>query len=587
MRNKPAIVLIILILLLLVGCGGSSELSSPLNVSNSENDSFRPVLAVDITGAVHLTWYDYTTGNNDIFYSSKPRNGSFSEDINISMNSGQSISPALVASDGSLYLFWSDYTPGEYHIFFATGSEDDSWSEAEDLLPESEGSSTPSAVVDNEGNIHFVWQEEVSYKDMILYTTNAAHILPTPTPAPTPTPTAEPTPKPVPTMTPLPITPSIAMDNYSNEHFGYAVAYPDTWQIEDSYFPELIRIAPEIGLAAIIIEARDVEEGTTLDSFYTDDLEQTSNNYSNFEILSTTEVRTEKALSGVEVAIIISPKEAPELRFKDKILYVLRGQQAFIVRLSAFIDTAEEYASIYDSVLQSFNLSTTLPAPTPTPTPGPSPSPTPAPVIPIEESWSSPQILSQNDGDSQEPALAIGNDNTLHLTWSSDTTGNLDVFYRAKTSDGEWSAPVNLSHNAGESQAPDITVDSKGTVHLVWHDYTSGNHEIIYTSLPKDGSWTTPVNVSSNSGSSGVASLAIDGNDKIHLVWNDDTGGHWEILYAAKPVDGTWTKAINVSGTAGDSGEPAIAIDGEDNVHLAWHDYINGNWEILYALYTE
>ncbi|MFC1926656.1 hypothetical protein ACFLWV_02770 [Chloroflexota bacterium] len=589
MKGKLAIVLILLILPLLIGCGGGSELSSPLNVSNSENESSGPCLAVDSTGTLHLAWYDYTPGNNDIFYSSKPANGSFSKDINISENSGQSRSPALVAGEGSSYLFWSDYTPGEYHILFATMSEDGSWSETEDLLPESEGCENPSAVVDNKGNIHLVWQEELSYDDRILYATNAAHITPTPTPTPTPTAAPTPTPVPVPTMTPLPITPPVTMKNYSNDYFGYAIAYPDTWQIDDYYYPQFIQIAPEVGLTVVLIEARDLEEESTLESFYSGALDELRENSSYFEIDSTTEVRTGEALPGIEVAITISSTATPELKFKQKMLYMLRDRQGFVVAVSSFIDTWEGYVPVFDSVLQSFNLSINqpAPAPTPTPTPGPTPAPTPAPVIPVAEGWSSPQILSQNDGESREPALTIDSNNTLHLAWSSDAPGNWDVFYQAKTAVGEWSTPVNLSDNAGESRAPAIAVDSRGTVHLAWHDYGSGNYEIMYTSLPEGGSWTTPHNISSNSGSSGVASLAIDSNDKIHLVWNDSSSGTWEILYATKPVDGAWTKAINVSSTEGDSAVPVIAIDVEGNVHLAWQEDSSGNWEIFYRLYGE
>ena len=41
-----------------------------------------------------------------------------------------------------------------------------------------------------------------------------------------------------------------------------------------------------------------------------------------------------------------------------------------------------------------------------------------------------------------------------------------------------------------------------GTIHVVWQDDSSGNREIFYTQLPPGGTWSTPENVSNNSGSS-------------------------------------------------------------------------------------
>jgi hypothetical protein len=582
MRGKLAI-LSILLVLLFASCSGGGGWSSAANVSSSEGDSFGPSMAIDNNENVHLVWYDYTPGNNDIFYSSKAGNGSFSKAVNLTNNSGPSTSPTLVAGKSSLYLFWADYTPGASHILAATKSGDSPWSKAEDLLPDSTGCENPYAVVDSEGDIHLVWRGKVDYYyDRIFYATKASTPLPTPTPTPTPTatPVPEATPTPTPAITPLPVPTSIPMKTYVNDQFGYAMAYPDTWLLYD-YYPNDVQITPQVGIVNVLIEESDLAEGATLKSFYTGDIENYRGNYTNFELVSTTEVRAGDALPGVEAVFVASPKQTPELKYKYRILYMVRGQQGFAIITYSLLDTWETNAPVFDSMIKSFNLSVTQPKPQPTPTPTPTPTPATTEVA-IAAGWTSPQIVSQDEGVSTEPVLAIDSHNTLHLAWTNNASGNWEVFYRSKPAGGEWSEPVNVSHNAGDSQAPAIAVDSRGIVYLAWHDYSNGNWETMYASRSNDGSWTTPFNISADSGNSGSPSLAVDSKDGIHLVWNDDTSGNWEILYSTKPLNGSWSKAINVSDTKGQSGDPVITIDKGDGVHIAWCDDTPGNWEIFY-----
>ncbi len=135
--------------------------------------------------------------------------------------------------------------------------------------------------------------------------------------------------------------------------------------------------------------------------------------------------------------------------------------------------------------------------------------------------------------------------------------------------------PVNISHNSGYSFTPSIAIDSKGTVHLVWYDISPGNEEILYAYKPAGDAWSEPDNISNNSLSSRFPSMAIDKNDNIHLAWQqsiqDTLNGYsrWVIFYSYKSLIGNWSEPETLRGGY-HYVKPELVVDDECNVYLIW-----------------
>ncbi|TKJ21769.1 MAG: hypothetical protein CEE43_08755 [Promethearchaeota archaeon Loki_b32] len=104
-----------------------------------------------------------------------------------------------------------------------------------------------------------------------------------------------------------------------------------------------------------------------------------------------------------------------------------------------------------------------------------------------------------------------------------------------------------------------------------------------------------------NDGYSYDASIAIDNNGNVHVVWWDPTAGPWgtddEIMYVKYSSSAGWSNATVISDgfggvywNDGDSCYPSIAIDNSENLHVVWHDYTDGPWgtdsEIMYVNYS-
>ncbi len=138
--------------------------------TESYSAAYRPSLAVDADGTVHVVWEDETYGGydrSDIFYKKKPSDGEWTatELLTIDTDMGSAY-PSLVAGvDGTVHVVWSDetdiYGSGEdWDIYYSKKLVDGDWSETELVSSESEGNSwMPSMDVENDGTVHVSWTD--------------------------------------------------------------------------------------------------------------------------------------------------------------------------------------------------------------------------------------------------------------------------------------------------------------------------------------------------------------------------------------------------------------------------------------------
>lgn len=190
--------------------------------------------------------------------------------------------------------------------------------------------------------------------------------------------------------------------------------------------------------------------------------------------------------------------------------------------------------------------------------------------------------LTWSPGDSFCPILAMDTSGTLHLVWSDWTPIQEEIFYKKSTDGGASWMTKRLSWNPGSSYRPVIAVDSSDNIHVFWHDQSPGNYEILYKKSTDGGvSWITK-RLTWNSGDSWVPVIAIDSLDTIHMVWNDVSPGNYEIFYKKSTDEGmTWTTK-RLTWNYGGSWDPAISVDSLDAVHIVWHDWTPSNAELYY-----
>ena len=129
-------------------------------------------------------------------------------------------------------------------------------------------------------------------------------------------------------------------------------------------------------------------------------------------------------------------------------------------------------------------------------------------------------------------------------------------------------ATSKLSDTDDKMAATAINPDNP--VHVVWDDDTSGNFDIFYKRDGADFDPTT-INLSNNIGLGVGAQIATQGNT-LYVVWQDNELGDNEIFFKRSTDGGaTFGPTINLSDNVGESMLPSVAVSG-NNVHVVWMD---------------
>jgi len=210
--------------------------------------------------------------------------------------------------------------------------------------------------------------------------------------------------------------------------------------------------------------------------------------------------------------------------------------------------------------------------------------------------------ISNNAGVSGFPSICLDGSGNPHVAWHDSSSGSHEIYYlkwngsKWVDTDGSGKEAINIPNIKG-TYYPSLCLDSSGNPHIAWKNFISGNNYDIYYLKWNGTEWVDvngsagreSINVSTNTGYSGYPSISLDSLDNPHIAWKDHTSGNMEIYYlkwngeAWVDANGSSEKeSINISSTVGESRNPSLCLDSSDNPHVAWDNYVSGNYEIYY-----
>src|SRR3981189_2866903 len=96
-----------------------------------------------------------------------------------------------------------------------------------------------------------------------------------------------------------------------------------------------------------------------------------------------------------------------------------------------------------------------------------------------------------------------------------------------------FSPPQNVSSNPGVSYYPQVAVDSKGSINIVWLDSTPGYYAVFFSRSTDGGAtFSTPQNLSNSPAGSSSPQIAVDSGGNINVVWVDNTPSNYQIFFS-------------------------------------------------------
>lgn len=202
--------------------------------------------------------------------------------------------------------------------------------------------------------------------------------------------------------------------------------------------------------------------------------------------------------------------------------------------------------------------------------------------------FSIPESLSLHTGNSTNAQIGIDLNGNIGVVWANDSPGNFDIFFSRSVDGGAtFSSPKNISNGSGLAQNPQMAIDDKGNIDVAWQDNTTQNpNSDIYFARSGDGgvTFSSPSNVSNNTGVSENPFLTIDAGANINLAWEDDTPGNEDVFFSRSTDSGaSFGASLNLSNDAGLSLAPDIAADKNGNINVAWQDATSGISQIFFS----
>ena len=175
---------------------------------------------------------------------------------------------------------------------------------------------------------------------------------------------------------------------------------------------------------------------------------------------------------------------------------------------------------------------------------------------------------------------------TIHVIWYDDRDGNTEIYYKRSTDGGiSWGSDIRMTNNSANSTNSAISV-SGSTVHVVWQDDRDGNFEIYYKrSIDAGVTWGTDTRLTTESSTSERPCIASIGSF-VDIVWTDNRNYNPEI-YNKRSTDGgvSWDTDLRLTINTGNKYYPCVAIS-DSVLHVVWQDDRNGTANTYYKRST-
>lgn len=184
--------------------------------------------------------------------------------------------------------------------------------------------------------------------------------------------------------------------------------------------------------------------------------------------------------------------------------------------------------------------------------------------------------LTSSVNQEEQAVVAVDDAGNVHVAFLSSYS---EIYYKTYAN-GVWSGDTLVTGALAGSE-PSIAVDSSGYAHIAFQVVDSVNSDSdIYYATNTSGSFLYTLLTPSGTANEAAPSIAVDGDQKVHIAYTTDAGGDSEVAYLTNV--GGWGSAPVTNNTQDDL-YPSIAVDVAGTVHIAYERFGAVDSQVYYA----
>jgi hypothetical protein len=142
--------------------------------------------------------------------------------------------------------------------------------------------------------------------------------------------------------------------------------------------------------------------------------------------------------------------------------------------------------------------------------------------------WTGPFPITAASEDVVRTAVAVDGQNRAWVFYSTQRTGNFDLYAKSITSAGTVSSELRLTTLPGTDLNPVATTDASGRVWVAWQAFRNGNLEIL-AAVQQGDAFTPERIVSTSAKSDWDPAIAASANGEVAISWDTYDKGDYDV----------------------------------------------------------
>lgn len=189
-----------------------------------------------------------------------------------------------------------------------------------------------------------------------------------------------------------------------------------------------------------------------------------------------------------------------------------------------------------------------------------------------------PVQLTFHGKNDEDPSLARSKDGAFYLAWSSEQSGNADIWLTMSADGKNWEQAVPIINDAaGDEFYPSLIQSRDGTFHIAWFAidrFAPGRPANIWYASSKDGiNWENRMQIT-NGSIEWAPSIIADNRGALWIAWTSTRTGNRDIFVTYSNDSGkTWSAPTRVTDSNAQDDFAHLVQNSDGTYILAWTQY--------------